>query len=366
MKRRDFVKKAAIGAAAGTAITGAPYVHAQPTVRWRMATSWPTSLDTLFGGAKYFCEQVSALTDGKFRIRPYAGGELVGGLQVFDAVQQGTVQAGHTASYYYVGSSQALAFDTAVPFGLTTRQQNAWMYYGGGHDLMNKEVFSDFNILAYPGGNTTTQMGGWFREEVPDLESLKGLKMRIPGFGAEIMSQLGVNVQTLAAAEIYPALERGVIDATEFVGPYDDEKLGFYQVAKYYYAPSWWEPSAQLSVLFNRAEVEKLPKAYQTALAVAAAESNQRVTAVYDNLNPAALKRLLAEGTQLRTFSGEIMQAAQKHAFDMYEDLAGKDATWAKVYKEWKKFRETQYGWHHANEYHYVNFAIPQVTLPGA
>lgn len=366
MKRRDFVKSAAVGAATATAVTTAPYVHAQPSVRWRMATSWPAGLDTLFGGAQYFCEQVSALTDGRFQIRAYAGGELVGGLQVLEAVQQGTVQAGHTPSYYYVGHGPALAFDTSLPFGLTTRQQDAWMYHGGGHELMNKEVFSAFNILSYPGGNSTMQMGGWFREEVPDLASLKGLKMRIPGYGGQIMAELGVNVQTLAAAEIYPALERGVIDATEFVGPYDDKLLGFYQVAKYYYAPSWWEPGPQLSIYFNRDDYAKLPKSFQIALQVAAAESNQRVTAHYDNVNPDAMTWLLAQGTELRAFSDEIMQAAQKLAFEMYEDLAGKDPTWAKIYGPWKKFRAAQYGWNHANEFTYNRFAIPQVTLPGA
>lgn len=238
MKRRDFLKKAAVGAAAGAALgTAFTQLEDLPNVRWRMVTSWPISLDTIYGGVELVAKRVSELTGGRFQIRVYAGSEIVGGTQVLDAVQVGTVEMGHTASYYYIGKNPTLAFDTTLPFGLSDRQQNAWQYYGSGQALMGG-VFADFNIISMPAGNTGQQMGGWFRKPVPDLAALKGLKMRIPGFGGKVMARLGVNVQTLAGAEIYPALERGVIDATEWVGPYDDHKLGFYQVAKYYYAPS--------------------------------------------------------------------------------------------------------------------------------
>ncbi len=359
MKRRDFV----CGATAAAASISAPAVHAQsPRLRWRMATSWPTSLETLYGSASDFCERVGQLTGGRFQIRPYAAGELVGGLQVFDAVQSGTVEMGHTASYYYVGKERTLAFDTAVPFGMTTRMQNAWMYYGGGQELLNREVFNPFNIQAFPAGNTTTQMGGWFREQVPDLDSLKGVKMRIPGFGGEVMARLGVNVQTLAAAEIYPALERGVIDATEFVGPYDDEKLGFWQVAKNYYYPSWWEPSAMFSVYVNKAAYDELPEDYQRAIAVAAAAWNVRMVAHYDHLNPIALDKLLSNGVQLRRFSDDIMRAAQREAFMMYEDLAAENPVWRRVYEPWKQFRDSQYAWFGVAEQGYAGFAIPQAS----
>ena len=362
MKRRDFLTKASLGAAAGAAVTAAPYVHAAaPTIHWRMATSWPTSSDTIFGAAEFLAKRVRELTGGKFNIRPYAGGELVGGLQVFDAVKEGTVEMGHTASYYYIGKSPSLAFDTTLPFGFNTRQQNAWMYHGGGHELMNKEVFSDFGMIAFPGGNTNCQMGGWFRKEVPDLASLKGLKMRIPGFGGKVMSSLGVNVQTLAASEIYPALERGVIDATEFVGPYDDRKLGFYRVAKNYYAPSWWEPNAQLSVYINRKQYDKLPKEYKAVLQAAAAEANLRMISQYDAVNPPALADLVSKGVKLHTFSDEIMSAAQKNAFEMYDDLASKDKTWSKIYTHWKKFRDMEYAWFNVAEQGYANFAFPKV-----
>ncbi|MCS4504218.1 ABC transporter substrate-binding protein [Arhodomonas aquaeolei] len=362
MKRRDFVKSAGAGAVAGAAAVGAPYVHAQgPRIRWRMATSWPTSLETLYGGAEDFCKRLSMLTEGRFDVRTYAAGELVGGLQVLDACQSGTAEMGHTASYYYVGKEPTLALDTAIPFGMTTRMQNAWMYYGGGSELLNNEVFSNFNIKAFPGGNTTTQMGGWFRKRVDGLADLKGLKMRIPGFGGKIMSSLGVNVQTLAAAEIYPALERGVIDATEFVGPYDDERLGFWQVAKNYYYPSWWEPSAMFSIYVNKDAYDKLPDSYKEAIRIAAADSNVRMVAHYDYLNPIALNKLVERGVKLRKFSDEIMAAAQKNAFEMYEDMAAENKTWAKVYKHWKDFRDSQYAWHGTNELAYTDFALRRV-----
>lgn len=363
MKRRDFMRKAAVGAAAGTAIAGAPAVHAAPTMHWRMATSWPTSLDTLFGGAKEFAERVGQLTDGTLQIRAYAAGELVGGGQVLDAVQQGTVEMGHTASYYYIGKQQALAFGTTLPFGMMTRMQNAWMYHGGGNDLINKELLSAFNIVGFPGGNTGTQMGGWFRKQVPDLDALKGLKMRIPGFGGRVMAKLGVNVQTLAPAEIYPALERGVIDAVEFVGPYDDEKLGFYQVAKYYYYPSWWEPSAMLYIFVNKDAYAKLSSEQQQAVATAAAEANVRMVANYDYLNPVALRSLLSKGVHLERFSDDIMQAAEKHAFEIYEDLASTDKTWEKIYRPWKKLRDAEYAWFNVAEQGYATFALPQASL---
>ncbi len=364
MKRRDLIRSTGMGTVAGAAAMAAPYVHAQtPRLRWRMATSWPTSLDTLYGSAERFCERLAERTGARFEVRPYAAGELVGGLQVFDAVQAGTVEMGHTASYYYVGKERAVAFDTAVPFGMTTRMQNAWIYYGGGQELLNREVFNEFNIQAFAAGNTTTQMGGWFREQVPDLDSLKGLKMRIPGFGGEIMARLGVSVQNLAAGEIFAALERGVIDATEFVGPYDDEKLGFWQVAKNYYYPSWWEPSAMFSIYVNKESFDELPMDYQQAISVAAAESNVRMITHYDHLNPIAMRKLLDNGVQLRRFSDGIMQAAQREAFEMYEDLAAENEVWRRVYEPWKKFRDSQYAWFNVAEQGYAEFAVPQSSL---
>jgi len=358
MQRRRFLQTATTGALAGAGAAAAPWVHAQePRLRWRMATSWPESLEPLFGGAAHFCQRVGELTDGRFRIRPYAGGELVGGLQVLDAVRSGTVETGHTASYYYTGTAQSLAFDTAVPFGMTARMQNAWLYRGGGRELLNERVFRPLGIVAFPGGNTGAQMGGWFREEVPDLAALQGLRMRIPGLGGEIMQRLGVSVQNLAAAEIYPALERGVIDATEFVGPWDDERLGFWEVARNYYYPSWWEPGAQVSVYVNAGSYDGLPERYRHAITAAAAETNVRVTSDYDQRNPPAVRRLRENGVRFRVFSDEIMAAAEREAYALYEELGEGDAQWREIYREWKAFRDLQYEWFGLAEQGYARFA---------
>ncbi|MFN4070471.1 MAG: TRAP transporter substrate-binding protein [Thermus caldifontis] len=359
MKRRDFLKKAGIGVAASAAFSPV-FAQAQPTVRWRLASSFPKSLDTIFGAADVFAERVSALTGGRFQIRTYQAGEIVPGLQVMDAVQQGTVEVGHTASYYYVGKAQVFAFDTSVPFGLTARQQNAWMYYGGGIELF-RPIFADFGIIQFPGGNTGAQMGGWFRKEIKGLADLRGLKMRIPGPGGQVMSRLGVVPQVLAGGDIYPALERGVVDAAEWVGPYDDEKLGFYKVAKYYYYPGWHEPGPQLSFYVNLKEWQKLPKEYQQAIEVAAAEANLAMLAKYDQVNPPALQRLIRAGVRLRKWPADVMKAAQKAAFDGYEEEAAKDATYRKVYTAWKKFREEQYRWFGVAELGYASFAFPAV-----
>jgi TRAP-type mannitol/chloroaromatic compound transport system substrate-binding protein len=365
MKRREFLKGTSAGLAAGAATMAAPGAFAEtnsPRLRWRLAASWPISLDTVYGGAKAFAERVGELTGGRFQIHVYAGGEIVGGLQVLDAVQQNTVEMGHTCSYYYIGKMPSLAFDTTLPFGMTYRQQNSWQTYGGGNELLNKEVFSQFNIVSIPAGNTGTQMGGWFRKPLEGLHSLNGLKMRIPGFGGKVMAKLGVNVQTLAGAEIYPALERGVIDATEWIGPYDDKKLGFYRVAKNYYFPSWWEPSTQFSLMINKSRWDKLPKEYKAAVQTAAAETNVRMMAHYDSVNPKALKELLAAGVKLHKFPNDIMQAAQKNAFEIYDDLASKDPVWKKIYPHWKKYRDMEYAWFNVAEQGFASFAFPQVS----
>jgi len=337
VKRREFIKKAAAGVAASS-VFGPVYAQTTKRIRWRMATSWPTSLDTIFGGAITVAERVKAMTDGKFDIRVYAAGEIVPGLKVLDAVQQGTVEAGHTATYYYIGKNPAFAFGTALPFGLLFREQNAWLYDGNGNKLMN-ELFADFNIIGFPAGNTGAQMGGWFRKPINSVSDLKGLKMRIPGLGGKVMARLGVTVQVLAGGDIFPALERGAIDATEWVGPYDDEKLGFYKVAKYYYYPGWWEPAPTLHFMVNLDAWKKLPKAYQEVLASAAAEANQKMQADYDFKNPTALKRLLKRGVKLRKYPLDIMKAAEKEAFALYDELAAQDKFYKKVYDDWKAFR---------------------------
>ncbi len=356
MLRRDFLK----GAAAAGSVALSPKAFADlPSVKWRLASSYPKSLDTIYGAAETLSDRLSKITGGKFQIRVYAGGEIVPGLQVFDAVQQGTVECGQTASYYYVGKNMAFAFDTAVPFGLTARQQNAWMYFGGGLQLM-RELFRPYNIINFPGGNTGVQMGGWFRKEIKSLKDLRGLKMRIPGLGGQIMAKLGVVPQTLAGSDVYPALERGAIDAAEWVGPYDDEKLGFHKVARHYYYPGWWEGGPQLSFYVNLHKWLELPDAYKQAFETAAAEANLNMLAEYDHKNPQALIRLARGGIKLHAFPKDVMNAAYRTALELYAQEAKNNPTFAKIYGEWKKFRAAEANWFKIAETSYANFLYGQ------
>lgn len=326
-----------------------------PALEWRMATSWPASLDIIYGGVNTIADRVSAMTDGKFKITPAAAGELVPGLQVLDAVQAGTVEMGHTASYYYIGKSPVFAFGTTLPFGLNAQQQNAWLYSGGGLQQL-QEFYTQFNAIQFPAGQTGVQMGGWFRREVAGLADLQGLKMRIPGLGGQVMAKLGVSVQTLAAPEIYQALETGAIDATEWVGPYDDLKLGFNKVAQFYYAPGWWEPGSTLEVQVNLERWNELPKLYQDSISAAAYQANIEMLSAFEAKNGEALNQLVAGGTQLRTYPQDIMEAAEREAFALYDGFAAQDATFKTIYDGWRTFREQIYAWNKANEFAYNGF----------
>ncbi|BBP01104.1 TRAP transporter substrate-binding protein [Sulfuriferula nivalis] len=356
MQRRDFIKGAAGAGLAGLAAAPSIAQAADaPVINWRLASSFPKSLDTIYGAAEVLSKRVAALTNGKFQIRVFAGGELVPGLQVLDAVQNGTVECGHTASYYYVGKNMAFAFDCAVPFGLTARQQNSWMYAGGGLQLM-REFFKNYNIVQFPGGNTGTQMGGWFRHEIKSLADLKGLKMRIPGLGGKIMAKLGAVPQTLPGGDIYPALERGALDAAEWVGPYDDEKLGFYKIAKHYYYPGWWEGGPQLSFMVNIDKWNALPETYKQAFEVATMEANAMMLAQYDSKNPPAMMRLIQQGVKIHPFPKDVMLAARERAFALYDEEAAKNPAFKKIYIEWKKFRDSEIQWFKVGEAPYQNF----------
>lgn len=377
MKRRSIVKGISQGAIAATGVAVFAGCQASqnqsvgqqtggssnlPKIEWQMATSWPISLETIFGGAKVLADRVAILTGGKFKITPRAAGEIAPGLEVLDVVSQGAVQSGHTAAYYYIGKSPALAFGTSVPFGLTAQQQNAWLYEGDGLKQLRQIYATKFNVIQFPAGNTGTQMGGWFRKEVSTLNDLKGLKMRIPGLGGQVMSKLGVTAQSLPGGEIFQALQTGAIDAAEWVGPYDDEKLGLNKVAKYYYYPGWWEPGATLELQINLKEWNKLPPEYQAAIETAAYESNMTMLARYDSLNNQALQSLLASGTQVRPYSEEILKAAQQASFALYDEFAAKDADFKAIYEQWKQFRTRIYAWHKLNESAFTNFVYSSIN----
>jgi TRAP-type mannitol/chloroaromatic compound transport system substrate-binding protein len=356
MERRSFLKKAAAGVAA-SAVAAPAIAQSQPTITWRMATSWPKSLDTLYGGAELVAKRVGEITDGKFQIRPFAAGEIVPGLQVLDAVQAGTVECGHTAPYYYFGKDPAFAFGTAICFGGNTRQQAAWWLFGGGEQAM-APLWKDYNCIAMLAGNTGCQMGGWWRKEIKTVADVKGIKFRIGGMAGLIMAKLGAVPQQLAAPDIYPALEKGTIDAAEWVGPYDDEKLGLNKVAKFYYYPGFWEGGPMLNVLVNDKKWAELPKSYQAALQAACGEAATWMPAKYDAQNPPALRRLVASGAQLRPFPRAVMEAAEKASYEVYDEMSAKSAHFKRIYPEWKIFRDEQFLWFRVAEHTYDSYAF--------
>ncbi len=358
IKRRQFMQAAGLGLAS-TAVAAPAIAQSAPEVKWRLTSSFPKSLDTIYGAAEVFAKSVAEATDNKFQIQVFAAGEIVPGLQALDAVQNGTVECCHTAPYYYVGKDPTFAFGTAVPFGLNSRQLNAWFYHGGGMEVLN-EFFGKFNTIAFPAGNTGTQMGGWFRKEIKTVADLNGLKMRIGGLAGQVLQKLGSVPQQIAGGDIYPALEKGTIDAAEWVGPYDDEKLGFNKVAPFYYYPGWWEGGAALHVMINTAKYRELPKAYQAIVQSAAGLANVDMQAKYDARNPGAIKRLVQGGAQLRPFSPEIMEACFKAANELYTEISAKNPEFKKIHDVYMAYRGDQYLWQQIADFTYDSFMIRQ------
>jgi TRAP-type mannitol/chloroaromatic compound transport system substrate-binding protein len=356
MKRRQFVNTAGAGMAGILAAGVAPaFAQGGPEIKWRLASSFPKSLDTIYGAAEVMSKRVAACTGGKFQIQVFAAGEIVPAFGVVDAVQNGTVQAAHTAPYYFWGKDPAFALDTAIPFSLNARQTNAWQIFGGGLELF-RDFYKAYNIYNVPCGNTGAQMGGWFRKEIKTPADWKGLKFRIGGFAGKVIEKMGGVPQLIPGGDIYPALEKGTIDAAEWVGPYDDEKLGFNKIAKYYYYPGWWEGGPQLSAFFNLAEWGKLPKEYQNIVEAACWEANTWMLAKYDAQNPAALKRLIGGGTQLRAFSKEIMVASYKAALEVYKETEEKSPAFKTIYNSMVAFRDEQLLWFRVAEKGYDDF----------
>jgi TRAP-type mannitol/chloroaromatic compound transport system substrate-binding protein len=359
MDRRGFIRKAGITAVAVPALAAPAIAQSMPEVKWRLTSSFPKSLDTIFGAAETFSKFVSEATDGKFTIQVFPGGEIAPPLEAANEVGKGNVEMCHTASYYYWGKDPTYAFATAVPFGLNSRMQNAWMYYGGGMDLMN-EFYATQNLIAFPCGNTGAQMGGWFRKEIKSVADLAGVKMRIGGFGGKVISKVGVVPQQLPGAQIYENLEKGVIDAAEWVGPYDDEKLGFYKVAPFYYYPGWWEGGAMLHTMVNTAKWAELPPAYQSIIKTACQAANVDMQAKYDSRNPEALKKLVGSGAQLRPFPPDVMEACFNAAKETYAEIGGKNAAFKKVHDAMMAFRADQYLWFQVSEFTFDRFMMGQ------
>jgi TRAP-type mannitol/chloroaromatic compound transport system substrate-binding protein len=356
MKRRQFLQTAAVGLAT-TAVAKPAVAQTSPAIKWRLTSSYPKSLDTLYGASETIAKFVGEATDNQFQIQHFAAGEIVPGLNAMDAASNGTVEACHTGVYYYYGKDPTWALFCAVPFGLNTRQLNAWFYDGDGMKLMN-EFGKKFNVYSIVAGNTACQMGGWFRKEIKELADFNGLKFRIGGFAGLTIQKIGGVPSQIAGGDIYPALERGTIDAAEWVGPYDDEKLGFSKVAKYYYYPGWWEGSTANHLMINLAKWNELPKRYQSIIAGAAAYANTEELGKYDARNPGALRKLLAGGTELRAFSQPIMEACLKASNEVNAETAANNPDFKKVLESMLAFRNEEYFWWQVAEYSYDTFMI--------
>jgi len=317
---------------------------ASPKIAWRLASSFPNESPTLFAGAEDVARYVSEVTDGRFSIEIFPAGDLVQPGQVLEAVQHRVVDCGHTASTRYFDIDPALCFDAGVPFGLNTRQMNAWMMQGEGLAL-TRVLFDKYNILNFPCGHTGAQMGGWFRGEIKTVDDLRGLKVKAGGFARHVLARMGATPVEVPVAETYAALEQGVVDAVAWIGPYDDENLGLYKVARNYYFPGWWAGTLQLSLYVNQDAYDELPKPYQSALALACRMATANMIAKYDAGNPDALRRLVSRGAQLKAFPKPVLQASYEASLAAYQEMSAKDAMFKKLYESMAAFRDKEAPW---------------------
>jgi TRAP-type mannitol/chloroaromatic compound transport system substrate-binding protein len=358
MDRRFAIKQAGL---AGVLAAGAApaIVQAQSNIRWRLTSAFPKALDTIYGAAEVFARHVKELSGGKFDISVHAAGEIVPTPGLVDAVQNGTVEMGHTAPYYYFGKDETFALGCAIPFGLNSRQMTAWQYEGNGLKLM-REFYKNYNIISFPMGNTGAQMGGWFRKEIKSVKDLKGLKFRVGGFAGRVIERLGGVPQNIPGGEIYTALEKGTIDAAEWVGPYDDLKLGFYKVAKNYHYPGWWEGGPQLDLFINTKAYDTLTPEYKAIIENAAAYAHTDMQAKYDARNPNALKQLVGSGAKLVAFPKDVMEASFKESMALYSEISAKNPNWKKVYDDYAKFRADSNVWFRFTEARFDSFMQAQ------
>lgn len=357
--RRHFLKTAGLAGilSAGTAPA---VVLAQQNIRWRLASSFPKNLDNLFGPSELFARSIATATEGRFQISLYPAGELIPAFGAVDAVQNRSVDCAHSVSYYYFGKDETFAFDSTIPFGMNSRQQTAWMYSGNGLQLL-REFFAQYNIVNFPMGNTGAQMGGWYRNPIRSVEDLKGLRIRIGGFGGRVLARLGVISQNIPGGEVYSALEKGTLDATEFVGPYDDLRLGLHRVAPYYYYPAWWEGGAQVSLYINQQAWDELPAEYQHIVRLAASKAHIAMQAGYDARNPGALKQLIAEGARLTRLPRDVMDAAFSASREVYAELNENNPNWRKIYSDYSRFLAEQYQWEPVAEGTYNQYMISRM-----
>ena len=355
MKRRDFVKGIGAGSLiAGSAIASAPTVLAKTKLKWKMVTTWPKNFPGLGTGANKLAKLITEMTNGRIEVKVYGAKELVPAFEVFDAVSRGTAEMGHGAAYYWKGKSQAAQFFAAVPFGLTAQEMNGWLYHGGGMKLW-EDIYRKFNLVPAAAGNTGVQMGGWFNKEIKSIKDLNGLKMRIPGLGGEVLKRAGGTPVSLPGGELYTSLQSGAIDATEFVGPYNDLAFGLYKVAKYYYYPGWHEPGTTLEAIINKKALESLPMDLQSIVMNACKVVNQNMLAEYTARNNAALHTLVNKHkVQLKQFPDDVLSKLRKLSDDVVQELAAKDKQSKKVFDSFITFRDQAKAWHDISEVSYM------------
>jgi TRAP-type mannitol/chloroaromatic compound transport system substrate-binding protein len=356
MDRRLVIKNAGIAGVLAAGI--APAVQAQApaaNIRWRLASSFPKALDTIYGAAETFAKKVGEMSGGKFVITVHAGGELMPAFGVVDGVQNGTVEMAHTAPYYFFGKDETFALGCAIPFGLNSRQMTAWYYEGNGLKLL-RDFYRQYNIVNFPMGNTGAQMGGWFRKPIGSLADFKGTKFRVGGFGGRIVERIGGVPQNIPGGEIYQALEKGTIDAAEWVGPYDDQKLGFVKVAPNYAYPGWWEGGPGLELHVNSKAYDGLSPEYKAIIECASTYAHVDMQAKYDGKNAQALKTLVSQGAKLFPFPNDMMDAAFKASMDYYSELSAKNPNWKKVYEDYAAFRRDSNLWFRFTEATFDNF----------
>ena len=353
MRRRTMLSRSAIGGAGTAALLATPAIaQTNPAIRWRMTSAFTRTLDLTFGAAEYFCRQVAALTDGQFQITQFPAGEIVGAFQALDAVQQGSVEAAATGLLFYIGKDPTFALAAAVPFMMNPRQQHAWLWQMGGNGMLN-DFLKSYNVVAFPCGQTGNQWGGWFRQEIRGLEQLNGLKMRVAGLAGSVMQKVGVVPQQIPPGDIYPALERGVIDAVEYIGPYDDEKLGFNRVARNYYYPGWGEGGTVFHAVINQAKWDELPRAYKAAVETASQAATLMMMAAYDARNPEALLRLVAAGTQLRAFPNDVIEALYRSTQELYAEIGARNAAFKAILDSQTAFRDRNYQYHQVADFQF-------------
>jgi TRAP-type mannitol/chloroaromatic compound transport system substrate-binding protein len=355
MKRRDFIRQAGLASlATGAALSAAPVIAA-PKLRWKMVTTWPKNFPGLGTGANYLAELINEMSDGRLQVKVYGSNELVPPFEIFDAVSRGTAEMGHGAAYYWKGKSEAAQFFSAVPFGLTAQEMNGWLYHGGGMELWT-EVYAPFGLVPTAAGNTGVQMGGWFNREINALADLKGLKMRIPGLGGEVLHRIGGTPVSLSGGDIFTSLQSGAIDATEWVGPYNDLAFGLHKAAKYYYYPGWHEPGTTLECFINQKAFDALPKDLQSIVRNACKVANQDMLAEYTARNNAALHTLVTEHkVQLRRFPDAVMEKLKTISDEVVAEIAGKDALSRKVFESYRAYRDQVIAWHDVSERAYLN-----------